>query len=394
MNQEHEFTEQNCLDDFNEAKLRLLNKPHNAFIGSLLYDLTFEPSYSINTVELNSGLHTIKCNPNFFCTLTHEEQATVLAHEVYHYALMHDVRRGMRDKERYQKASDQVVNNLLASSGFTLPSGVDYDRKYQNMSTEQVYNYMEAEANDNNNNNNNDPLGNDLTDNPTSNQTTQMQQNILKANASEELTSGLGMDAADFGEVFGAVFKDIREGKLNWINVLQEYFNELTQGEQDWSRFNRRFLEYDLYLPDTRSENKISKVAIAFDVSGSVSQTQIKAFLNEMKLIKNQLEPETMDVVSFNHEIVDIFKIESNEDMDNVTLKIGGGTSLHPVVKHYLKPENSPNFLIVFSDLECTPIKEPTPFDTVWVCIDNPTAKVNFGKLIHITSEELTNGHL
>ena len=59
----------------------------------------------------------------------------------------------------------------------------------------------------------------------------------------------------------------------------------------------------DLFLPDYKSENKISKVAVAFDVSGSVTKAQIKAFLNEMKVIKNQLDPETMDVVSFNHEI-------------------------------------------------------------------------------------------
>ncbi len=404
MNQEkeYEFTEQNCLDDFKEAKLRLINKPHNAFIGSLLYDLAFEPSREVKSVMLDSMNHSIKINPDFFCGMTHEQQASVLAHEVYHYALMHDVRRGHRNPQLYQKAADQVVNNLLEQGGFELPFGVECDSKYRNMSTEHVYNLMEHEQKNNNNqnqdqnqNNNNDPLGNDLPSNSgngdsgNNNQINRMQQNIMKANASEELTNGHGMTHGNSGSVFEQLFKDIKEGKLSWIEILQEFLDDFVQGEQDWSKFNRRYLPYDLYLPDTQSENKISKVAVAFDVSGSVTKAQIKAFLNEMKVIKNQLDPETMDVVSFNHAIVDIFKIKSNDDFDEVKMNIDGGTDLDPVFNYYMKPENQPEFLIVFSDLYCDKRKKKTPFETIWICIDHPDAQVNFGKLIHITSEEL-----
>ena len=404
MNQEkeYEFTEQNCLDDFKEAKLRLINKPHNAFIGSLLYDLAFEPSREVKSVMLDSMNHSIKINPDFFCGMTHEQQASVLAHEVYHYALMHDVRRGHRNPQLYQKAADQVVNNLLEQGGFELPMGVECDSKYRNMSTEHVYNLMEHEQKNNNNqdqdqnqNNSNDPLGNDLPPNSgnggsgNNNQINRMQQNIMKANASEELTNGHGMAHGNSGSVFEQLFKDIKEGKLSWIEILQEFLDDFVQGEQDWSNFNRRYLQYDLFLPDYKSENKISKVAVAFDVSGSVTKAQIKAFLNEMKVIKNQLDPETMDVVSFNHAIVDIFKIESNDDFDEVKMNIDGGTDLDPVFDHYMKPENQPEFLIVFSDLYCDKRKKKTPFETIWICIDHPDAQVSFGKLIHITSEEL-----
>lgn len=395
MNQEYQFTVQNCLDDFKEAKLRLINKPHNAFIGSLLYDLNFEPTHSVTTIALDSINQKLLANPEYFCTLTHEQQATVLAHEVYHYALMHDVRRGQRNPELYQKAADQVVNNLLASSGFELPSNVDYDTKYKNMSTETVYNYIEENHKNNQpNGNNNDPLGNDLFNNsssqqPSQTQMNQMQQQIMKANAAEELSSGSSMSAGTSGGVFKQLFEEIKEGKLSWITILQEYFNEITQGELDYAFLNRRYLGYDLYLADSRSENQINKIALAFDVSGSVSEEQIKAFLNEMKLIKHQLDPEVMDVVTFNHNIVDIFEIQREDSFDKVHMDIGGGTELKPVFKHYMKEENSPEFLIVFSDLYCDEIKEPTPFNTIWICIDNPKAKVNFGKLFHITSKEL-----
>lgn len=407
MNQEHEYTEQNCLDDFVEAKLRLINKPHNVFIGSLLYDLNIVPNYSVRDAFLDSIKQEIHLNPDYFCTLTHEQQATVLAHEVYHYALMHDLRRGQRDPELYQKAADQVVNNLLADGGFDLPINIEVDSKYAKYSTETVYNMMEDDVKNNSdedgNGNSNGGggsgngsgggLSNDLNPNQQSDQDAinKAQASITKADAAEELANGSSMSAGNSGSVFETLFKEIKEGKLNWITILQEYMDELTQGEQSWARLNRRWLPYDIYAPDIVSENHIEKVALAFDVSGSVTQDEIKAFLNEMKLIKNQLDPETMDVVTFNHQIVDIFTIAKEDNFDEVKMNIDGGTNLHPVFRHYMKQENQPKFLIVFSDLYCEPITQPTPFETIWVCINNAEAKTNFGKLIHVTSEELIN---
>lgn len=408
MSQEHEYTEQNCLDDFVEAKLRLINKPHNAFIGSLLYDLNIVPNYSVKDAFLDSIKQEMHLNPEYFCRLTHEQQATVLAHEVYHYALMHDLRRGQRDSELYQKAADQVVNNLLADGGFELPIDIEVDPKYAKQSTETVYNMMEDDIKNNGDSNNNinntngnsgsgngsgSSLSNDLNTNQQIDQDAinKVQASITKADAAEELANGTSMSAGNSGSVFETLFKKIKEGKLNWITILQEYMDELTQGEQSWARLNRRWLPYDIYAPDVVSENHIEKVALAFDVSGSVSQAEIRAFLNEMKLIKNQLDPETMDVVTFNHKIVDIFTIAKEDNFDEVKMNIDGGTNLHPVFKHYMKKENQPKFLIVFSDLYCEAITEPTPFETIWVCINNAGAKTNFGKLIHVTSEELIN---
>ena len=43
-----------------------------------------------------------------------------------------------------------------------------------------------------------------------------------------------------------------------------------------------------------------------------------------------------------------------------------------------------PSLLIVFSDLECTPIKNSTEYPVIWICINNPGAKVGFGQIIHV----------
>lgn len=406
-----QYTKEDCIKALDEAKLHMLTKQHNAFLSSLLYNFEVIPDdQNTKTIHHNLTESKIGVNSDWFCNLEPNLRATAIAEQLYHIAFMHEWRQGAKDPELYQKACDQVVRNMISAAGFELLPDAPVETKYKNLSVENVYTEMKKEwkrgnnKNNNNNNNsngnsngnNNDPLGNDVNpqnsqgDAPSPQAQQRIQQALNNAAMAEEMTSGKQM--AKEGQEFEHLFENINKGKLAWNVILQNYLNERTQGEISYERFDRRMLPYDLYLPTNISQANINKVAVAFDVSGSVTEEQIRAFLREMHTIKDQLNPKKMDVVTFNHHIVDIFTFTEYDQINNVTMDIGGGTDLEPVFNHYLEPANKPEFLIVFSDLECTPIEDKTPFDTIWVCIDNPSAEVNFGKLIHITTEELTNG--
>ena len=400
-----QYTAEDCQKALDEAKLHMLTKQHNAFLSSLLYNFEVTPDdQNTKTIHHNLTESKIGVNSNWFCNLEPNLRATAIAEQLYHIAFMHEWRQGQKDPQLYQKACDQVVRNMLTTAGFELLHNAPVDTKYKNLSVENVYTEMEKEwnkGNDKNQNNgsgggnNNDPLGNDVNpdnssgDQPSPQAQQRLQQALNNAAMAEEMTSGKQM--AKEGQEFEHLFENINKGKLAWNVILQNYLNERTQGEITYERFDRRMLPYDLYLPTNISQANINKVAVAFDVSGSVTEEQIRAFLREMHTIKDQLNPKKMDVVTFNHHIVDIFTFTEYDQINNVTMDIDGGTDLEPVFNHYLEPANKPEFLIVFSDLECDPIQDKTPFDTIWICIDNPEAEVNFGKLIHITTEELTN---
>lgn len=407
---EPQYSAEECIKALDVAKLHMLTKQHNAFLSSLLYNFEVTPDdQNTKTIHHNLTESKIGVNSNWFCNLEPNLRATAIAEQLYHIAFMHEWRQGAKDPELYQKACDQVVRNMMVSAGFELLPDAPVETKYKNLSVENVYTEMEKQwkkgnnkndngngsGNGNGNGDNNDPLGNDVKpensqgDAPSPQAQQRIQQALNNAAMAEEMTSGKQM--AKEGQEFEHLFKDINKGKLAWNVILQNYLNERTQGEISYERFDRRMLPYDLYLPTNISQANINKVAVAFDVSGSVTEEQIQAFLREMHTIKDQLNPKKMDVVTFNHHIVDIFTFTEYDQINNVTMNIDGGTDLEPVFNHYLEPANKPEFLIVFSDLECRPIKDKTPFDTIWVCIDNPGAKVNFGKLIHITTEELTN---
>lgn len=388
-----------------EAKLRMLTKRNNAFLSTLLYNFKIIPSQDVETIQHSLEESIITINPDWFVRLPPTYAATALAEQIYHIGFMHEWRKGKKDHQLYQKACDQVVRNMLVTTGFNLLPEAPCNTNYNNMSVESVYKEMEKDWNRGNNkhknskgNTRNDPLGNDVKDNSDNPDKAEgspkAKQNLIDALTSaamaEEMTSG--KNPADYGGEFEDIFKKIKDGKLKWNIILQNYLNELTQGEISYERFDRRMIPFDLYLPTNISKGNINKIAVAFDVSGSVSKEQLTAFLKEMHSIKSQLNPKVMDVVTFNHSIVDIFTFTEYENIDNVKMRISGGTNLKPVFNYYLEPKNRPEFLIVFSDLECYPIQDKTPFETIWICIDNKDAKVNFGKLIHISTEDLTNG--
>ena len=386
------------------TKLHFLQKPNNAFLSTLLYNFKVIDDSKEQTISHNLDTQEIHINPDWFTKLTPAQAAGALVEQLYHIGLLHEWRRGNRDTELYQKACDQVARHLVLTSGYELPPDVPKpESQYKNCSTEIVYNYMKQEQQRKKNNNNNgngngngngnipDPLGHDVNQNSNGNQQAQqkMHQTLQQASAANEAVSG--KNYASFGQEFEELFEDITEGKLDWRTILQKWLNDLTQGELSFLRFDRRMIQFEMYFPDKISQNHIRKVALAFDVSGSVTKDQIKYFLDEMKSIRYQLDPEIIDVVSFNHDIVDIFEIKKQDNFDKVKLNIDGGTNLTPVFKYYSKPENKPEFLILFSDLECAPIpKNKAPkFPVIWICIDNPNAQVHFGKLLHIKSSDI-----
>ena len=380
------------------VKLHILNKKHSAFIASMLYNLDIEPA-NVDKVVLycTSDKSSVLLNEDWFNSFNTAEQASILVHEVMHYTLQHDLRIGRRDKDIYQKACDQVVNNLLLDMGYELPQKEkDFTRtKYNNMSVESVYKYIEQETKQKNPEQPpSSSFGNDIPESsssiPDQTQLNKRNQQILSADMSNQAQGNHSV--CKDGDIFSKLFKDIKEGVLDWKTVLAGYVDDISRSEMSYHQFNRRYLSMGLYLPDIKDVVKINRVALAFDVSGSVSEKETKAFLAEMRKIKSDINPEVMSVTTFNHKIVAQFDITEDSDLDEVTMDVSGGTKLTPVFEYYDKVENQPNFLILFSDMLVNAFPEKTSYPVIWICINNPNFTAPFGKTIHITSEDLING--
>jgi predicted metal-dependent peptidase len=142
----------------------------------------------------------------------------------------------------------------------------------------------------------------------------------------------------------------------------------------------------DFYLPSLYSEN-ITGLGIALDISASVSKQEFTTYITEVASIKDTLKPLTTDVLTFDTQISEIHTLGLDDSVEDIEFVGGGGTDLHPVFNYF--NNNSPTVLIVFSDLECAPIMDTPEYDVIWIIVNNPTAKTNFGIDIHYSTKDL-----
>ena len=108
------------MEELRQARRELLR--HQPFIASIVLQQEVceddKPEHTIAT----SGKRLL-VNPEFFSSLSPEEQVYALAHCAWHCALLHQWRRGDRDKELWDMACDiEVYNRLSDDSGMTCPS--------------------------------------------------------------------------------------------------------------------------------------------------------------------------------------------------------------------------------------------------------------------------------
>ena len=91
------------------------------FFGSLALSLKVRPEETIPTMCTDGK--SILWSPSFVDGMDQEETVGVMAHEVLHVTFKHMLRRGERDPELWNIATDFAINDILVDAGFTLPSG-------------------------------------------------------------------------------------------------------------------------------------------------------------------------------------------------------------------------------------------------------------------------------
>ena len=104
------------------------------FFGSLALRLPIRADASRETVA--SDGHEIRYAPRWVAETDAHLIETAIARVVLACALKHHTRRGERDPERWQHASQLVTHGLLRDAGFTLPPDAE---AWDGISVEQAY---------------------------------------------------------------------------------------------------------------------------------------------------------------------------------------------------------------------------------------------------------------
>lgn len=364
-----------------KAKIGLMTKQNSTFITTILFSLKQSWSTTVPTAATN-GLYLL-INADWFMGLTPPQRIGLLAHEAWHVAFQHMLRQGNRLPDLFNQAADHVINLMLLDKSYELPAGGLWDKKYTGMSTEQVYDLLEKQPPSSGNQGS---MPGDIHIDPTATpeQTAAQEQKILDTIVRASTQSKLNGDEAGTipGEIEVALDR-LLNPKLPWHRILSNYMHALGAEDYSFRKPNRRYLP-DFYLPGLYSEG-LDNIACAFDVSGSVSDEEFAVEATEVDHIKQVLNPEWVHLVEFDTRIQGIHKLGRDDHVRDISFHGRGGTNLAPVFDHFNKKENRPKVLIVFSDLCCKAITQKPTYPVIWICINNPKAQVNFGKLIHLT---------
>lgn len=393
-----ELTKQQQLN-YDKAKIGLMSQKDSMFITTILFSLKHVFTDSVEKVKTD-GLNVF-INPLWFDSQTPRQRMSVLAEQAWHVAFRHMLRKGHREDKEWNQAADYVVGNILKENNYELVDGTLTNSDYSALSTEQIYEQIMLLKSKN------QPTppsgggcGQDLAppgQSPAggqgqSPQQQQQQQEMIDQKVTDMISKAETQTRASGqnpGQIPGDIARELYEllnPILPWNVILQNHMEAYKKEDYSMTKPNRRYFP-EFHLPSLYSEG-MGEVAVAIDTSGSVTEEQFTGFLSEVASIKDMLKPSKMYVVDFDTRICSIAELEPDDDISSVEFHGGGGTNLTPVFKHFeqIKPE----FLIVFSDLYCRaiPLEEEPPYPVYWICVDNLNGQVNFGTLIHYSTDD------
>ena len=111
------------------------------FFGSLVLRLPLRPDATRETLATDG--YEIRYSPRWVAETASHLIETAMARVVMACALKHHTRRGERDPERWQRASQLVTHALLRDAGFTLPPDA---QAWEDLSVEQAYERLSERA--------------------------------------------------------------------------------------------------------------------------------------------------------------------------------------------------------------------------------------------------------
>ncbi len=358
------------LNDVNQkiisaSLLRLRMK--SPFFATLALFAQFRPTQLLDTAATDGK--DIFFNPEYLRSLPTSQQDGLLLHEVLHAALLHVIRRGVKDQKVWNVAADIVVNGMISQQGcFELPPGGLRDTQLEHLSVEEIYELLMKDGCDRFSLPMFDLIGNapgGCSDsvfetnrkdakNAKGNKDSlsQARHSVFETNRKDAKNTKGNKDSlsqARQAEVethwrnalqqAAVVARTVNHGKLpagmerelslltspqlDWRSYLWRY---LVQTPTDFIGFDRRFIGRGLYLESLVGESV--QVYVAVDTSGSIDNEQLQMFLSEVQGILNAYPHLLCDLYYADAEAYDPYPL--NPDSIIPSPQGGGGTSFVP----------------------------------------------------------------
>ena len=311
-------------------------------------------------------------NTRFIEMLRPKEIEFLFGHEVLHCVYDHFGRRVERDPQIWNIANDYCVNADLKKHNvgeFITSVPCLYDKKYEGMSSEEVYDdlmenaqkislddlveqLLDEHLGDDEGEGGGGEGDGDSKGKGRPKLSEEEKQKIRDEIKEAVLAAASTVDGA--GNLPAGVkrmIKDLTEPQMNWRELLRMNLESTIKSDYTWMRASRKGWHMDAVMPGQKNDEMID-IAIAIDTSGSIGEKMLKDFLSEIQGIMDSFPAYKIHVVSFDTEVYNPAQYDS-ENLDSICdyEPAGGGGTDFSVVWDYLKNEEiQPRRLIMFTD--------------------------------------------
>jgi predicted metal-dependent peptidase len=362
-----------------QEKNKIIEKLTTARVGLLLRHPFFgNMATRLKLIDATHWLPTIATdgrnfyyNNDFVNKLTNKEAEFGFAHEVLHNVFDHLGRRDSRDHQLSNIAADFAVNQILKDERIgDVPSWIKIfqDNKYRGWSYEQIYEDLEKDAikidisdlgelfdehldGDSENNNNGDDKkdGSDGKGPPklTAEEKKQIRDEIKEAMVAAAQAAGAGRVPAGVARMI----QEFTEPKMDWRQLLRMNIQSIIKSNFSFARPNRKSQHIGAVLPGMLNEDTVD-VSVAIDMSGSISDSQAKDFISEVKGIMDEYKDFKLDIWCFDTEVYNYSKFTGDNADDILTYEVkgGGGTDFDANYRFMKDNDIVPKKFIMFTD--------------------------------------------
>ena len=386
-----------------KSKVSLMRDPKFALLSGILMVGKTRVDDNVPTAKTNGRDDTF--GRKFVKMLKDSELNFVVAHEASHKMFRHlTTWRKLYDEDHRLAniACDHVINIMLRDLDPTertiaMPRYPDgpmkgelmgmYDERFRGMNAKQVFDILKEEDEGGGGDGFDDHDWNDANDMSQEEKqqlAKEIDQAIRQGQIAHQKVAGKGAGGMD------RAIQELLEPKVNWREVLREYVKTMCRAKDtsSWRRVNRRFLSMGAYMPSLIGE-RVGRLVIAIDTSGSIGDKELAEFLSEVKGIAEEVNPSAVDLIYWDSDVA------SHEEYDETTVsnivsatrpKGGGGTSPSCVSEYLKEKKIEPECVILLTDGYVgddwgTEWVAPT----LWCIVNGPDGIVApNGKTIHI----------
>jgi predicted metal-dependent peptidase len=312
-------------------------------------------------------------NSRFINMLRPKEIEFLFGHEVLHCVYDHFGRRGSRDPQLFNIANDYCVNADLKKHSvgeFITSVPCLYDRKYEGMSSEEIYDILYENADKINvsdliqqlldehldGDGDGDSKDGDGKDSEgkgsgrpklSESEKQAIRDEIKEAVLAAAQTAGAGNLPAGVKRIV----QELTEPKMNWRELLRMQLESTIKSDYTWMRTSRKGWHMDAIMPGMQLEPMID-IAVAIDTSGSIGEAMLKDFLSEIQGIMDSFPAYRIHVFCFDTDVHNpaVYTSDNLDSISEYEPGGGGGTDFDAIYNYLKAEEIEPKRLVVFTD--------------------------------------------